>query len=245
MVCALLITSLMIKVAWSLVTLLPACAASADRPTASDYDEIAASVGSSTSHHGGDTSALSDVAMLATGRPLPGFTLGGDGSFHGDAFGLTYAFSIACSDLQRRALPACDPDTNVADVDLAWSGAIDLPLLEDSEQRTGHWTLGGLTQATAAISGVGHLEFDSATPTSAFHFAYDVTYQLSYDAAALRPIGGSLDYAIDASITRGGELHAVAIDGRAEFSPDGGATLVLDGTQRYHVDADTGSVARL
>ncbi|MEZ4365230.1 MAG: hypothetical protein R2939_02945 [Kofleriaceae bacterium] len=224
-----------------------------DEPTTEDYDDVAQALGSSAADGdgGGEAGSLRAAVELSTGDMPLGFTLAADGSIVGDHLGVTYSFELTCEDADGDTLALCGSDTAAADVELAWSGQLDLPNVDASVERTGSWRLTDLDGAIAHVDGESSFNYDLEL-RSTFRpvtRTYMLDYAASYDAVAVADdgtlVGGSISYAVDAERTVDGTNRDVeasfSIDATLTFDGDGTGTLVLDGSHTYQVDLQTGA----
>jgi hypothetical protein len=224
-----------------------------------DYDDTAQAIASAVAAdgNGGDVASMSDSASIALGVVPPGFVLDANGEVHGNRFGVEYSYHLSCEDAQGTGLPACGPLTDRADVDVSWSGNLELPNLSAAVSRDGSWTIDGLQSDTAVFDGASSFSFDSSL-RSIFRPGAEASLSIdadaSYEAVALSTetydaIGGKAVLDVDVHKVVTGTDHAVdkAFSVHAEllFSADRMATLVLDDEQAYSVDFATGAVVHL
>jgi len=223
-----------------ILALASACAgATAGQPTEEDYADVAISIGSTTSHDGGEVGAMRTAAVLARGERPAGLADGADGAVHGALFGLDYRYAITCRDPAGELVRACDRATGGADVDAAWSGTLDTPRLTLAIAHDARWQLSGMVGAITHVAGTGQLSYDTRDGASAYHYAYDAAYQVVIDDQ--RAIGGAIQFAITAEHT-GSSPRRFAIAADVTFEPDDTAMLVLDGARRYRIMLATGAV---
>jgi hypothetical protein len=237
---------------------IPACAAK-NTPTPEQYDDTAQAIASTTatSGGGGDASSMSDSVTIALGTMPQGFSLTGDGHFHGTRLGVDYNYAITCKSVAGVAGP-CGPATDQATVEVAWSGTLDTPSVNAGVTRNGSWSITGLQSDTATFAGDSTFSFD-ATLHSIFRPGATATY--SFDASASyraiqiatqshQVIGGSasFDVAARATVTgAGGNSSDKSFDVHAEitFHADHTADLVLDATRHYSLNLTTGAVVHI
>jgi hypothetical protein len=220
--------------------------------TREEYDDLARSVGSSTASGGGDAGAMADVVVIAGGDLPFGFTIDVDGHVSGDVGGLSYDFSLTCRDLTDLILPACDATTDRADVELAWSGQLDLPNFSSSVTREGSWSVIGLQTDVATFNGDGSFAYDATitAPETQSTFDYALDYAASYEDVlietdSLAAVGGTIHYDIAAEKLVDSETtRSFSVSADVTIHADGTATLVLDGSYEYTLDLATGAVAR-
>ena len=240
---------------------IAACSSSdSSKATPEQYDDTAQAIGSqtATSGGGGDVASMSDSVTIALGTAPLGFSLTGDGHFHGNRLGVDYSYAIDCKNLAGLVLGACDHTTNEASVDVTWSGSLSSTNLDASVTRDGSWKVTGLQTDTATFTGDGHFTFD-ATLRSIFRPGVTATYNFdasaSYDAVRIttqdrKVVDGSASFDLSAqqTVTGTGSNDASAsfdVNAVVTFHADHTATLVLDGTHNYSLDLTTGVVARV
>lgn len=220
--------------------------------TQAEYDDAAQAIGSSVAaDRGGEAASIADSTSLALGVLPLGFSLEASGQIGGSRIGIDYAYQLRCEDAQGTALSSCDATTDRAEVDLTWSGELELPTVSASVDRSGAWTLDGLQGQTATLDGDSTLSLDSelrpdGRPVRTYRFDYAAAYDaVLIDVADRVVIGGTVHYAIDAEQTVGGDTVAsFAMDGELALGASGPAMLTLDGEHAYRVDLATGAVVR-
>jgi len=220
---------------------------------------------------GGDVLVLRDAVSLAKGKLPIGFLSSGGGRCHGKHGGVDQDFTVVCKDAAGAVLAKCDDTTDSATVTLASTGSLMTNHLTASVDRQGSWTITGLQSATATFAGMSSFKLDT-TLTSVFHEG--VTRTLSFEnSAAYNAItialkdrdgsgnlrghslgdvtGGSASFDVKAHRTvTGTDMGANDVDKSFEvhadltFNGDGTATLVLDGTETFTIDLETGKVSK-
>jgi hypothetical protein len=245
----------------TLITLavsVAACAAK-NTPTPEQYDDTAQAIASTTATGGGggDVSSMSDSVTIAQGAMPQGFTLSGDGHFHGTRLGVDYSYSLTCKNAAG-VVGVCGPLTDQAAVQVAWSGTLDTTNVNASVTRNGSWSITGLQSDTATFNGDSSFTFD-ATLHSVFRPNVTATYSFeanaSYDAVKIataqrQVIGGSasFDLTAHATVTGAGSNNVdKSFDVHAEitFHADHTADLVLDASRHYSLNLTTGVVAHV
>jgi hypothetical protein len=243
------------------ITLLPlalsitACAAN-NTPTPEQYDDTAQAIASTTATGGGggDVASMSDSVAISLGTMPQGFSLTGDGHFHGSRLGVDYNYSITCKSATG-VVGVCGPTTDQATVDVAWSGNLASTNVDASVMRSGSWSLTGLQSETATFNGDSTFSFD-ATLRSIFRPGVTSTY--SFDASASysaikiatqqrQVIGGtaSFDVSAHATVTGAGSNNSdksFDVHAQITFHADHTADLVLDATRHYSLNLTTGVV---
>jgi hypothetical protein len=226
-------------------------------PTSSDYDDVAQSTAAivATPGGGGEIGSMSDSATLALGTTPADVTLSASGSYSGVHSGVTYSFTLTCTDAAGLTLPHCGPTTNDAQASVSWSGDLSVPDYTATVNRSGSWTLSGVQTGTATFSGSGNLTFASQF-ASAFrdeqastNLSYSATYDaLTYNETTHLVTGGSVSYTINgaasASSTSGAAGGSFTIDAVLTFASNGTATLTLDGSHTYAISA-SGTVTKV
>jgi hypothetical protein len=242
---------------------------SAPQPaSAADYEDTAQTIASSTvtgqggatgATGAGDIFAMRDALSLVRGRLPIGFALRSDGRFHGDHMGIDNSFMVICKDAAGAVQAKCDQTTDSATVDVKWTGDLKTPNFTASIDREGTWTITGLQGATATFNGSSSFSFDT-TMTSIFHQGVTSTDTFdntaSYSAITLTTAdheitGGSASFEVKGHRTVTGTAMGKndvdkAFDVKAvlTFNADHTATLVLDGTQTFTIDLQTGKLTR-
>jgi hypothetical protein len=239
-------------------SLLVACTSSSNPPTREQYDDTAQAIASTTasSGGGGDVASMSDTVSISLGAMPAGFSLTGNGHFHGSRLGVDYDYAITCKNATG-ATNLCGPATDQASVDVSWSGNLDTANVDADVSRTGHWAVTGLQSDTATFNGDSTFSFD-ATLTSIFRPGVTATY--SFDASASyddiriatqqrQVIGGTATFDLSAhhQVTGAGANNVDAsfdVHAQITFHADRTADLVLDGSQHYSLNLSSGAVAR-
>jgi hypothetical protein len=229
--------------------LIPACSSNDDNSgntSDTDQDVVARSVGQSASQQGGDTSAMANVTAIAQGTTPLGFSLSADGSFQGSDLGLSYDLSLTCKDASGNTQLACDASTDSADASVDWSGALTVGTLSSSIDRSGDWTVTGLTSDTVTFDGSGTLALDMSSSNASYHFDYDADYSaVLVDSSSETAIGGSISYSVTATKTVDGDDSSFSMTADVDFSADGSAMITLDGSTQYTLDVSTGAVVKV
>jgi hypothetical protein len=200
---------------------------------------------------------MTDSVKLALGAMPGGFALAADGHIHGSRLGVDYSYAITCKSLTGTTLTTCDPTTNQAQVDVAWSGNLDTLNLDAAVTRDGSWSVTGLQTDTATFSGDSTFSFD-ATLTSIFRPGVTATYEFDAGASyhAIRVgtadrtvIDGSASFDVTARHTVTGTSRDVdasfEVHAELTFKADHTAELVLDATRHYSISLETGLVVRV
>jgi hypothetical protein len=237
---------------------LGACSSS-KQASPEEYDDTAQAIGGTvaTGGGGGDVASMTDSVKIALGAMPGGFAVTADGHIQGSRLGLDYSYAITCKNLTGTTLTTCDPTTNQAQVDVAWSGNLDTPNLDAAVTRNGTWSVTGLQTDTATFSGDSTFSFD-ATLTSIFRPGVTATYEFdataSYQAIRVatadhRVIDGAATFDVTAHHTVTGSRRDVdaSFEVHAELTlhTDHTAQLVLDGTRHYSISLETGLVVRV
>jgi hypothetical protein len=200
---------------------------------------------------------MADSVSLALGVVPSGISATASGSFQGSHLGVTYNYSLTCKNAAG-VVGLCGPTTDQATVNISWSGNLTSTNVDASVTRSGNWTITGLQSSTATFSGDSDFMFD-ATLRSIFRPGVTATYSFdanaSYNAVRIstqdrKVIDGSASFDLTAhhTVTGAGAGNVNAsFDVQAEitFHADHTATLVLDGTQHYSLNLDTGIVVRV
>jgi len=243
---------------WTLASLLGGVAAcSGDEPTTTDYEQAAQVIGSlSANVDAGDTHAFLDAQLIGNGGMPSGFSVDAGGKIAGSSAGVSYAFVVECRDANHAVQDRCGATTDSADVGLAWTGNLTLPHLSATASREGHVVLTDLTQNVSTVDGGGsftldaHLESWLQPKTTDLHFEVTSDYdQLHISKSPRGIVDGTIHYTVDASSkTTNQASHDVSIDAVLTITPSvlgAQGTLVLDGTQTFNVDLQTGRIWHL
>ena len=236
-----------------------AACSSSSGPTREQYDDTAQAIAATTatSGGGGDVASMSDSVTISLGVMPTGFSLMGDGHFHGTRLGVDYNYSLTCKSAAG-VVGVCGPTTDQATVQVAWSGNLTSTNADASVTRNGAWSIAGLQSATATFSGDSTFSFD-ATLRSIFRPGATATYSFdasaSYDAIKIATqdrlvIGGSasFDIAAHATVTGAGASNAdksFDVHAQITFHADHTADLVFDASQHYSLNLTSGVVIRV
>ncbi len=239
----------------STMALFAACTSSNDSSsniTQDEYDDVAQSVGRSTTttSGGGEVGAMADVVVIATGTLPLGFSLDANGKIDGSHLGVDYSYQVTCKDASGMTLATCTSLTDSASVSLSWSGNLTLPEFSSSVSRDGTWMVSGLQSSTASFGGGGTFMYNAmiTNPARNTAVAYALTYDATYDAVLVNTtsklaVGGSIHYDIDATRDAGGsDTQTFSLSADVTFNADSTATIVLDGTHTYSLNLTTGVV---
>jgi hypothetical protein len=252
------------RITFITVGLSIAACSSSSKPTPEQYDDTAQAIATTTATSGsgasgsggGDVASMADTVSLSLGVVPQGISLMGDGHFQGSRLGVNYDYSLTCKSLAG-VVGVCGPTTDQATVNVAWSGDLTTASLDASVDRTGSWTITGLQTANATFTGDSHFTFN-ATVRSVFRPGATATYSFkadaSYDAVKIstqdrKVIDGSASFDMNAKsmVTgTGSNDSSASFDVHAEltFHADHMASLVLDGSEHYTINLDTGVVIR-
>jgi hypothetical protein len=228
------------------------CSSNNSKPTSSDYDNVAqttaAIVSTSGGSGGGEIGSMADVATISVGVSPGDVTVNAQGSYSGVVAGVTYDFTVTCTDSAGAALAHCGPTTNDATATVSWSGDLSIPDYTATVTRSGNWSVTGLQSGVATFSGTGTFDYSSQF-TSTFSnekasasYTYDASYKsVTYNATSHVVTGGTITYAITgsaaASSTNGSANGNFTMNAVVTFDGTGGATISLDGTHNYTVTA--------
>jgi hypothetical protein len=229
-----------------------------------EYDDLAMSLASTahTAGGGGELGAMADVMKLASGSELAGFAAEQDGMVRGQHQGLAYEYAFTCFDAANNLMATCDARTDRAEVNVAWAGMLNLPLLAMAIERHGLWTLSDLRTGTAHLEGDGHMTYESsiAAPdrgeTTTYTLASDPTYEAISIAGS--PNSGTMHYIVDVTRKHGTDntldTRRFQVDATIEVLPVH-VLITLDDarippeepqdTHVYDVDLATGVVVRV
>jgi len=238
-----------------------AACSSSNKATPEQYDATAQAIASTTatsgsggtSSGGGDVASMADSASLALGVMPTGISITGDGHFQSTRLGVTYNYSITCKNVAG-VVSVCGPTTDQAAVSVSWSGNVTSESLDASVTRNGDWSITGLQTDTATFAGDSDFSFDLALRGPNATAAYSFDASASYHAVRIsthehKVIDGSVSYDLSAhgAVTGSGTNNADAsfeVHAELTFHADHTAALVLDGSQHYTLNLDTGIVVR-
>jgi hypothetical protein len=242
---------------------ITACSSSS-KPTPEQYDDTAQAIATTTatsgsggsSSGGGDVAAMADTVSLSLGTVPDGISVMGNGTFQGSHLGVNYNYTLTCKSAAG-VTGVCGLTTDQATVDVAWMGNLTSTYLGASMNRTGSWTITGLQSDTATFEGDSSFMFD-ATVRSILRPGASATY--SFDASAsykavkistqdrkVSDGSASFDVTAHSMVTGTASNNASAdFDVHADitFHADHTASLVLDGSEHYSLNLDTGVVVR-
>ena len=139
-------------------------------PTPEQYDDTAQAIASATapSGGGGDVASMTDTVTISLGAMPSGFSLMGNGHFHGSRLGLDYDYAITCKNVAG-AVGLCGPTTDQATVDVSWSGNLDTANVDASVTRNGSWSVSGLQSDTATFNGDSSFSLDTTAYPNGNH----------------------------------------------------------------------------
>ena len=222
------------------------CSGSSSTPTSNEYDDVAQSTAALviTASGGGEIGSMYDSASLAVGVTPGDVNVNASGTFGAVTAGVTYTFTVSCTDASGAAMSHCGPATNDALASVSWSGDLTLPNFNATVSRQGNWSLSGVQTGTATFGGSGSFTFASQFESifrneqTSTNLDYSASYNaVTYDTAAHHATGGSIDYTINASHAASGTSAqsnaSFSIDAVVAFNADGSATITLDGTHAY------------
>ena len=224
-----------------------------DTPTDEDYDDVASVTAALVADDGGETDGMEDAIDNASGESPGIYTRAGDGSLVGARGQIDYSFELTCQDAAGNEQDICTDTTDSAQLVVAWNGEVDTARRYASLDRSGSWSLSGLTTDVATFAGNGAFAVDSEFEAlyrpvmRSLSLEYTAQYNdVTFDRIIRRPVGGSISYTVDVARTearRFGDVEAeFEVDVNVAFSPDGTATIELDGDRRYVLTLDDGEV---
>ena len=222
-------------------------------PTDKDYDDVAVATAALIAEDGGEVEGMEDAVDIATGTPPILFTRGASGTWTGPRGSFDYSYEFTCRDAAGEVQEICDQTTDSASLDLAWNGELDTVRRYANIDRSGQWAVGALTSSVATFGGSGQLSVDSEFEAlnrpvmRSFSLDYDAEYNdILFDRTLRRPVNGSITYSVQAARTESRRFREVDASFDVEvvvtFSPDGTATMVLDGDRLYQVTLSNGEV---
>lgn len=238
-----------------LASLLGGVAACADdQPTTSDYEQAAQVIGSlSANVDAGDVHALLDAQVIGNGGVPSGLSVTASGQFAGSSAGVSYALVVECRDANNGVQPRCSSTTASADVGVEWTGNLTLPHFTATAHREGEVHLRDLQTNVATIDGGGSFTLDAKLQswlqprTTDLHFEITSDYdQLHLSKSPAGLVDGTIHYTVDATeMTTNQAPHSFSIDAVLTVTQTligAQGTLVLDGTQTFNVDLQTGRI---
>ncbi len=226
-------------------------------PAESDYDDVAAGVGSLVANDsGGEVGAMSDSIETSAGTTPMGLSASGAGTVSGERFGLMYSYTVACSNASGDSMALCGSETDSASLSVEWSGELTLDRYAASVSRTGMWSLTGLQGDNATFNGMGTFSVDSEfmalyrDETRTWSFDYAATYSdVVLRIADETPLSGEIVYQIDAerTVKRGRRTRKgdFSVTATVTFNGDGTATVGLDGSRNYSLALGTGIITKI
>lgn len=211
---------------------------------------------------GADRIVFRQAVSLARGKLPIGFSREDDHRCRGKDGGIELDITIVCKDAGGNELAKCDDTTDSATVTISQTGSIDREHLMATIDRQGSFSITGLQSDIATFNGDSSFSLDTKL-VSDFHDE-EVTKTLVLDATSSyqaitfttedrhRDItGGSASFEVQAHRTVTGTpmgSHDVdkSFDVQADitFNPDHTATLVLNGTQTFQIDLETGKITK-
>lgn len=234
---------------------LVACGAGEQNsPSQEDYDDVASATAALLTDEGGELEGMADAVDLASGQPPAILTGTSTGSWSGSRGQIDYAYTLTCLNARGVELPACDLRTDEARLVLAWDGEVDTARRYALLDRDGNWTLSDLQSDQIGFDGAGTYVVNSEFMAlyrpvmRSLSLDYAATYVgIVYDRALRRPVAGRIDYTVSVDRTESRQFRNVEasfdMTATVTFSPEGTATLVLDGERTYVVTLDDGAVA--
>lgn len=210
--------------------------------TSSEYDDLAAIVGSgvATPERAGDLGVVQDSLMLARGSLPKGFVIDKTGMVFGTRGDIFYRYRVDC--LQPWQLAACDPPAQSAVVRASWSGDLAMAAFEGAIERSAVLRLDYLATPMASVTGTTELAAQRATFDTGRTYRVSSASELMLfaDMPSQAMMGGAAETALEVDVS--GDRYTVA----AELQVTGGpvATLVLDDEHTYLLDLATGAVTR-
>lgn len=231
------------------------CGSEYDQPTDEDYDDVAAAVAPLIANDLGARGSVTTATDMALGSNPAWLSFDGSGAAYGAIGDLSWSFEIRCEDSGGREQTFCDDKTAFAAVDAAVAGTLDVPFVFASLSASGSWRLDGLQ--SDEVRATGDVEFDAETRvTSPFRRAertLDVALSANYDVIVPvenpKAVRGDGAAQVEASHTwtgpEGDSDSNFLIDLEVSLDGAGGGSLVLDGSARYELNLDNGTVVRI
>lgn len=231
--------------------------AGTDDATEADYDDVAQAMSALvvTDNNGGDVGAMVDATNIAAGNGGLTLQVSASGKYTASHLGLEYEYSAQCSDAEGQEQQACTADSDSAQIEVNWSGDLELPHLKAAVSREGSWQLSDLQSDNVTFAGAGDFNVDLEVSslfrsvTRTYTLAYNATYEgvvLQRSARALE--SGRITYSIDAERTATGPRRESQahfnMDGVLEIHGDGTATLTLDSAYSYQIDLKTAQLTK-
>ena len=232
-----------------------ACGGTDEAMTDQDYDDIAAATASIVTEDGGEIEGMNDAVDTATGQPPVLLSQSGAGTWTGQRGQIDYAYTFECRDNQGQVQTECSLATEQASLQLSWEGEIETARRYASLERDGSWALSGLTSNVVTFAGTGSYSVDSEFMAlerpvmRSFALSYQADYRnVTYDRTMRRPVGGSIQYQVDAGRTEARRFQDVEASFQVTvdvtFASDGTATVIIDGDRSYLITLADGSVVK-
>jgi hypothetical protein len=151
-------------------------------------------------------------------------------------------------------MAVCDSTTDAGRLTISWSGELVTPTFSGSISRTGDWEVSGLQSDVAVFDGEGTFDVDAEWVTLfGARKSYMLDYDAQYSSIAVRTsdrvvMSGEARWDVHAMRTRERGLRSAEAEYQIEAIltfDNGTAVLTLDGSRRYQVNVQTGSVTRM
>lgn len=237
----------------AIVGLLACDNAERDDVSDSEYDEVATVVGALNSDSSrGEVHLITDSASVFLGA-TPEWMAEIDGELGGVRAGVSVKVDVDCRDADGAEV-ACGASAMSADVKAQYKGDWDGPHLDAKAEWKGDWKLERTGVDRVRINGKASAKLDSVyVNVDGTERRWDIDYDVAFDdvvaTSTRQPVGGSASYYLRVKHTVDGPTvdskSELQVDADVVFDADGGAEIILDGTRRYRLDTDTGTVARM
>jgi hypothetical protein len=212
----------------------------------SEYDDLAKIVGAglATPDGGGDLGAIADTTMLARGIVPDGFTSDGLVA-QGKRWGVTYRYTVMCSDEFAKPLARCDWRTDRALVLASRSGELAMPDFTARLRDQGTWNITSVGSPIAFVSGSVATMSQEVDFLDRTYFVTDTGELKAFvDMARQDMMGGTIARRLEVERydDDGDWWRSFTIAAEVTILSPGTASLALDVDHLYEVDLATGEV---
>lgn len=217
-------------------------------PIQQDYDDLAMTLVDAI--RSTQLQALQDGINTAYGGgQLPGFTEIQPGELVGTRGDVRYDYMFHCEDQLAHDNYTCGPASNHIHWMATISGPAAIDQLTFAEYKlSSHWTIRNIYLNKPTVEDTDTLRLDAtlATDGTRFQLTANGTFDhVLLDPQPTEPFGGGISYAVTVTRTRAGQQRSYTATAVITFTGPGVGTVVLDGTNTYNIDMNTGSVSRM
>ncbi len=238
-----------------LAALATACADEPDKPTETDYEDLAQSVAPLIRHELAVDGGATLSAEVAVGDAPFWLSINASGDANGNAGSVKWSLSASCTDGNNVSSGVCTETSTSTQVVSSLDGMLTLPNFSAELSAKLDWSISGLQTETRTAKGQTtiHAVTNSSGILRPVMSSFELDFDAHYDLLVPRDNPGLSSGSVEASIdahrrvvgaNRDSETHFV-VDVAVTLDGSGNAILTLDADATFRLDLSSGTLVRI